>query len=369
MKRSITICVTGGHMTPALAVIDEIQNSHPDWKILFIGRKYALEQDSDISQEYHEIGKRRIKFLSLNAGRFRRDISLRSLLALLKFPVGFIQSFLYILRERPRCILSFGGYIGLPVAISGWLLGIPVVTHEQTHTLGIANRLMLPFVEKCLLSYEDTKYAPSMKSTYTGLPLRREIVYPSKTLSFTIPSGLPLIYITGGSTGAVSMNELIFPIINILVEHTVVIHQTGPRSIEKAHKIQQALPEKYQLRYIPMSYIEAQDVGWILQNMSLIVGRSGGNTVAETALVRKPAVFIPLPWAGQDEQEQNAHWYEQAGMAHVVHQEKATSEQIEENITRMMKKKAVGTSVSREENAATERILKYIELLVYNNEK
>lgn len=369
MEKKTRICITGGHLTPALAVVDEIRRVHPNWEMMFIGRTYALEQDTQISREYQEIKKRNIRFFPIAAGRFRRDISLRALLATAKIPVGLIQSFWYILREHPQCILSFGGYIGLPVAISGWLLGIPVVTHEQTHTLGIANRLVLPFVEFSLLSYEDTKHAQIEKSHFTGLPMRQEITHPSRTLSFSIPPRLPMIYITGGSTGAVSMNEFLFPIIHSLVEHGVVIHQTGPHSIEKAKEIKQTLPVKYRARYIPISYIEAKDVGWIMHHMTLLVGRAGGNTVAETALVHKPAVFIPLPWSGQHEQEQNAHWYEKIGTVYVVDQEKDRPEDIKNNILLLLEKKPNKIHIESIQDKAATNIIKYIELLVGDNEK
>lgn len=369
MENKTKICITGGHLTPALAVIDEIRKVHPDWKMMFIGRKYAQEQDTQISQEYHEIEKRNIRFFPISAGRLQRDISFDSLIALAKAPVGFIQSFWYILLEHPQCIVTFGGYIGLPVALCGWLFGIPIVTHEQTHTLGVANRFMLPFVQYCLLSYEETKYAPIEKSHYTGLPIRQEITHPSRTLSFSIPSSLPIIYITGGSTGAVSMNELLFPIIHSLVVHGVVIHQTGLHSIEKAKEVKQTLPEKLRSRYIPISYIDGKDIGWIMHHMSLIVGRAGGNTVAETALVHKPALFIPLPWSGQREQEQNADWYEKIGTAYVVDQQKDTREDIQKKIVLLLHQKKKKITVKVIQDMAATNIIRYIELLVKDNEK
>jgi UDP-N-acetylglucosamine--N-acetylmuramyl-(pentapeptide) pyrophosphoryl-undecaprenol N-acetylglucosamine transferase len=369
MKKKIKICITGGHLTPALAVIDEIQNVHPDWEVVFIGRTYALEQDAGMSKESKEIQRRGIRFFPITAGRLRRDISFGTLTAFLKIPIGFIQSFWYMLWERPQCILTFGGYVGLPSAISGWLLGIPVATHEQTHTLGIANRLLLSFIEVCLLSYEDTKYSPKEKSYLTGLPIRAEITHPAKTLSFSIPSGKPIIYITGGSTGAVSMNEILFPIIHTLVSYAVVIHQTGIHSIEKAEQIKQTLPEKYRNRYIPIPYIEGKDVGWIMHHMTLIVGRSGGNTVAEVAMVHKPAVFIPLPWSGQNEQEQNAQWYKKTHTAYIAHQEKDSSQYIQKSIASILRVKQKEPSVIKTNDMAAKTITGYIELLVNANEK
>jgi UDP-N-acetylglucosamine--N-acetylmuramyl-(pentapeptide) pyrophosphoryl-undecaprenol N-acetylglucosamine transferase len=164
------------------------------------------------------------------------------------------------------------------------------------------------------------------------------------------------------------MNELLFPIIGSLVTHAVVIHQTGPNSIEKANRVKQTVPEKYRSRYIPMSYIEGIDIGWIMHHMSLIVGRSGGNTVAETAMVHKPALFIPLPWSGQHEQEQNARWYEKIGVAYVASQEKETPQDLEKNIIVLLGQKQKMQPIVETQDAAT-HIITYIELLVTDNEK
>ena len=347
MEKKIRIVITGGHLTPALAVIDKLRSVHPDWEMIFIGR----------TQEQEEIKKRNLRFYAITTGK------LQTFTSLLKFPIGFVQSCWYLLRCFPTVVITFGGYISFPVAMCAWLLGIPIVIHEQTHTLGRANRFLLPFVSYCLLSYENTKFAPNT-SFVTGIPFRKEMLHPPKAFSFSAPSGLPIIYITGGSTGAVSMNELLFPIIHSLVENAVVVHQTGPHSIEKAKEVKQTLPEKYRERYIPISYIEGIDIGWIMHHMSIIVGRSGGNTVAETALVHKPAVFIPLPWSGQHEQEQNARWYKKIGTAYVANQEKDTGEVIRKKIAFLLQQKTKKITAKGIQDTAAKNIIKYIELLV-----
>jgi len=369
MKKNIKICISGGHLTPALAVIDEVQRLHPDWTISFIGRKRVFKRDTNISQECKEIEKRHIRFFPITAGKFRRDISIQTLISLLWIPIGLIQSCWFMVYIRPDCILTFGGFIALPVALAGWLFGIPVVTHEQTHTLGLANRLMVPFVTSCLLSFEDTKHAPNTISRYTGLPLRREIVHPSSKLSFPLPSRLPIVYITGGSTGAVSMNEFIFPIIPMLVKYAVVVHQTGVHSLKKAESVKDSLLAAYRNRYIPMAYIEGIDVGWIMHNMLFLIGRSGGNTVAETAFVQKPAIFIPLPWAGQGEQEQNARWYEKMGSAYIVYQDKQSTENIQKIVITLLKQKPKQKVKAPIFDDGTRNLIKHLELLIANNEK
>ena len=130
MKQPI-ICITGGHLTPALAVIDEIKRQKLLWKLVFIGRSHAFEGGGSPAHEERLMRAFGIPFHALLTGRQGPSMW--------KFPIGFFQSFFLLASYRPKALLSFGGYIALPVAIAAWVLRIPIVTHEQTQDLGFAN--------------------------------------------------------------------------------------------------------------------------------------------------------------------------------------------------------------------------------------
>ena len=163
------ILITGGHLTPALALIDKLTDSGGGVDIVFVGRKYAVDSEQTLSLEYKEITKRNIRFLPLQTGRLTRMISFRSALGILRVPIGFIRAFLIVQKEHPKLIFSFGGYIALPIAISGWLMHIPVFTHEQTIAPGIANRIIAFFSQKIFYSFPDTKHLfPAAKAVFSG---------------------------------------------------------------------------------------------------------------------------------------------------------------------------------------------------------
>lgn len=332
------IFITGGHLSPAIAVIEEMKKKFPAWHLIFLGRTIAMESDVSASSEYEEIQKREVRFLPVTTGRMRRDISLEALTSYGKIPLGFLQSLWYCLTQRPDLILSFGGYVSLPVACAGWLLGIPVITHEQTHRLGFANSLIALFSDVLFLSYEDTKgvYLKE-KTVVTGLPIRKEFFFPPKISSFSVSSGKPILYITGGTTVAVTLNEIIFPVISRLVKKYIVIHQTGKKSFPAAKNIKENIPINLRASYLPYEYLNAQDVSWIMHHMALVVGRSGANTVAEVSLLSKNAVFIPLPWSGKGEQKENALYYAQSGRAEVLNQKDLTTEKLYASILRQTK--------------------------------
>ena len=141
------IFITGGHFAPAKAVIDKLSG----WEIFYLGRKYAMEDEKTEALEFREI--KNAHYLVITTGRLQRKFFVnwsQSVKALLKIPWGFIQSFFYLLKYRPDVILSFGGYVALPVVINAWFLDIPVITHEQTKSLGLANKIIALLAKKTL---------------------------------------------------------------------------------------------------------------------------------------------------------------------------------------------------------------------------
>ncbi len=325
-----TLFVTGGHPTPALAFLEELEKRKPDWRVYWVGRKYAMEGSRVHSSEYRLVQDTRAKFLPLTTGRLQRTFTLHTIPSLFKLPVGFIQSLYYIAKYRPQRILVFGGYIAVPVAVAGFLTGIPVIIHEQVVKPGLANRFLALLAHRICVSFpESTAHVPKGKTVVTGLPLRRGLFHPPASPSFPVPkSAGPILYITGGSTGAQSLNDVLFPLIRPLTEQYTIIHQTGEPSFEKASRMKESLG-KYRTRYIPVPYLDLPDLAWTYAHASVVIGRSGANTVAETAAWGKPALFIPLPWSAGSEQEANARAYAaSSGKAVVLDQYEITAETV-----------------------------------------
>ena len=320
------ILITGGHLTPALAEMSELKKR--EWQIYYIGRKNALEGDAAISQEYRIITSLGYPFQVITAGRWHRDFNpLKSLFSLFKIPLGFWQAFVYIKKLNPQAILSFGGYVALPVAISGWLWGIPVVTHEQTFVPGLANRIIGFFCRKICVSWAKTqKYFPQTKTVLTGIPLRPELFQASHKLPITHDK--PVIYITGGNLGAHSLNLVVAEALPQLLEHYTVIHQCGNaqkyRDFEYLVEKQKTLVQPLRERYFVYEYIDSAKIGWVFKHADLIVSRAGANVICEIITLGKLAILVPLPWSGGGEQEQNAKYLTEANAARMLLQPQLT---------------------------------------------
>ena len=151
----MNIAITGGHITPALAVIEELQKIN-GVTITVIGRRKALDSENTESFEFEQVMKKNLRFINLKTGRVTRTVSLQSIYNLFLFPVGFVSSLFILKKIRPHVVLSFGGYIALPVSLIAYLLHIPVFTHEQTIRTGFANKIISRFCKKVFISYEES---------------------------------------------------------------------------------------------------------------------------------------------------------------------------------------------------------------------
>jgi UDP-N-acetylglucosamine--N-acetylmuramyl-(pentapeptide) pyrophosphoryl-undecaprenol N-acetylglucosamine transferase len=323
------LLITGGHVTPALAVIDELQKGHHDVQIIFVGRKYTSETEHVDSMEYKEVTKRNVPFFHLVTGRLTRVISFQSFKNLLKVPVGFIGALKILSQHKPDAILSFGGYLALPVAYVGYMMKIPVYTHEQTIHPGLANRIIAKVAKKVFISFEESKQYFKSDVVLTGNPIREQILQIVKK-PFEIEKDRPVIYITGGSLGSHSINVHIETILKDLLRKYQVIHQTGNvkeyNDNERLQKLRSSFHPSLQHLYIIKEHVQSDELGYVFSKADVVISRSGANTFFELLTLKKPAIFIPLPWSGYGEQQKQADLFKAWGTGEVFDQERKSAE-------------------------------------------
>jgi len=330
------IAICGGHLTPALAVIGELQKQSVN-KIFFIGRSKAMEGDNTPSAESAVISSLGIKFFAISTGRLQRRFTRYTIPSLFKVPIGLSQALLILSQERPNLVISFGSYVALPVVIAAWVLGIPCITHEQTVKGGLANKFISYFAKKIAISWPDSfEYFPEEKCVLTGNLIRGEILKVRYKRT-----GRPVIFITGGNQGAHSINEIVLEIIEPLLEKYEVIHQTGGserfRDFEMINARVSQLSRRLQNRYFTAKWFNTTEISKVYERTCLLVGRSGANTVSEVAALGIPALFIPLPWAGAGEQIYNAKMLADLGSSLILPQEHLTPKRLLAAINSMVK--------------------------------
>jgi len=317
------ILVTGGHIMPALALIDTLITKK-NIEIVFVGRKYNLASEQSFSLEFQEIEKRKIKFIPLVTGRFKKEISLSALKNFFQIFLGFFKARKIAKMEKPDLIFSFGSFLGFPFVLVGWFMNVPVFIHEQTLNPGFANRFGSIFARKVFVSFPQVaKFFNKNKVIVSGNPIRKE-VFEVKPDSFKIEKKFPVIYVTGGSLGSHSINKHLMEILPELLKKNIVIHQAGNvkeyNDFEKLIELKNNLPKELRQRYFLKEHVYSSDIGYIYHLADLVVGRSGANTFFELIALKKPAILIPLPWSANQEQQKQAELFASAGFGEIFSQ-------------------------------------------------
>lgn len=329
-----TILISGGHLTPAVATIEYLQKKYPQIRILFVGRVYSQQSERQPAKERETCEKLGIPFFYLDAPKFHRRAWWRNIQELPKVAPAFWEAVQIIRQENVSLFLSFGGYLAVPVAIAAKLLGRLVVTHEQTKTVGLANQFLGHLADRVAISSEASRrFFPGNKVELTGNPIRSSLLREYARRPDWIPdSAKPMLYITGGSQGSQVINHIISQLLPQLTERFVVVHQCGmsenQRYFYDLTAAADELPESRRALYRVREWIDEREVSWIMQHADLAVSRSGANTVQELTINALPAVFIPLPFAHNNEQYKNAEKLAEAGAAMLLEQKDLTPESL-----------------------------------------
>jgi UDP-N-acetylglucosamine--N-acetylmuramyl-(pentapeptide) pyrophosphoryl-undecaprenol N-acetylglucosamine transferase len=324
MDKKNKVMIIGGHFTAAIAVLEELAKN-TTLSFVWVGHTYTMLGDKEPSAEYKEITLRNIPFYNLKTGKLYRHLSYKGVLSLLRIPGGFLQAWSILKKEQPNIIVSFGGYLAVPVVIAGWMQHIPIVTHEQTVNSGLSNRIIAHFAKKIMVAWQSSvPLFPKNKVVYTGNPLRKEIFTADRPL-VDFGNSLPSILIINGNQGSHQINIFLKDIIPDLVNRYNVIHQTGGNSIYKDYDSLEPLAKQFP-NYKLFKGIWGDDIGRALAQSQFVISRSGANTVYELAALHKPSIMIPLTYATHNEQYANAKFLADHGLAVILNDETMTKE-------------------------------------------
>jgi len=330
------VIITGTHFTPAQATIEELIR-YPKIKIYYVGRNTTREGDRSVSIESQVLPKLKVSFIGLTMGRIRRDLSLYSLLSLLKIPIGLVQGLIILLQIRPAIIVSFGGYISFPMVFWGYLLSIPIIVHEQTLVSGLSTQISSFFASRIAVSFPDR--VVNKRYVLTGNPIRASIIHPQRVsadidqfIQLAKRESKKLILVTGGNQGSHLINQTVDQIIESLDAY--IIHQTGDAQFEDYQHLAGSHKRK---NYLPLKWIEADDLGAIYKHVDLVISRAGINTLLELALAKIFSIVIPYPYLYNDEQVKNAQFFHQHGLCLIIDQNQLTPIRLKSEIDAVLK--------------------------------
>ncbi|BDI28484.1 UDP-N-acetylglucosamine--N-acetylmuramyl-(pentapeptide) pyrophosphoryl-undecaprenol N-acetylglucosamine transferase 2 [Capsulimonas corticalis] len=330
-KRELRILVTGGgtggHVAPALAVIQTIreQSESADWTptFLYVGSEGGVEKGLAASAG--------VPFAGVQSGKLRRAsrwykmLSLQNLMDLFRIPVGVGQALGEVRKFRPDVVFATGGYVSVPPVIAGWSLRAPVLTHEQTVQVGLANQINARFAARIALSFEGAleELPPRIRprAFVTGNPVRKVIFGGDRDRAREFcgfdpaDDALPTVYVTGGARGARKLNLSLLEAMPELLTQCRVILQCGQNSDFETVTARVQELKDHLVRRVFVTPFLGSEIGDIYALADVVVGRSGAGTVTEVSALGKPALLIPLVPTGGDEQNRNARRLVEAGAA------------------------------------------------------
>lgn len=314
-KTKVLFC--GGHHTSSLPIIDSLLDNDK-YSLVFVGRKKAFSDDKNDSLEFLDVNKRKIKFYDLKTGKFYG----KNPLNILKIIQGFFHAFYILLKEKPKIIISFGGYIAVPVVLAGFILRIKIITHEQTVVTGLGNKFISIFANRILLTWPSSiKYFNNKKTEIVGLPLRKAL-FSKPEIKFEINENLPTIFITCGKTGSHIINEFILRNLSDLLRDFNIIHQAGDYSVTNDFQnlsfVYENIDKNNKGKYHLFKFMFDQEVLAAFTQADFIVSRSGAHTIYEILYFKKKAILIPIPWVSHNEQYLNAKIVHNLGLALIL---------------------------------------------------
>ncbi len=314
---------TSGHISPALALIEALRELSPNAEFLYIGSQTGLERDL--------VEAAGIPFVAISTGKLRRYFSFENLVDQTRIPVGIFQSLGVVRRFKPDVVLATGGYVAVPPVLAAALGKIPILIHEQTVQIGLANQINARFAAKIALSWppalESLPPKFRTKAWIAGNPVRPAIFGGEKQKAREFfglsDESLPAIYVTGGSLGARIINRAVEEVLPQILECAQLIHQCGQQpagdeqDFDRLTRAAALLPPELRARYALTRFVKAE-INHVFAFADLVVSRAGASTVTEVCALGKPALYVPLVPTGGDEQTKNAQMAHKVGAAKIL---------------------------------------------------
>jgi UDP-N-acetylglucosamine--N-acetylmuramyl-(pentapeptide) pyrophosphoryl-undecaprenol N-acetylglucosamine transferase len=311
---------SAGHIEPALALADALRQADSSIQVTCLGTQRGLETRL-VPLRGYELAL--IPAVPLPRSVTPQLLTVPGRLAGAVHAVGTILD-----RVGADVLVGFGGYVATPAYLAAKRHKVPIVVHEANPLPGIANRLGAHLTTHVFTGHPDTKLR---NGKYLGLPIRRQIAELDRfalgdkaRAHFGLRPDLPVLLVTGGSQGAVSLNRALAGAVGAITSSGVqVLHVTGPRHLNEIQ------PPSGPVPYVAVPYVDRMDLAYAAADFALC--RGGAMTCAELTAVGLPAAYVPLPH-GNGEQRLNALPIVQRGGGLLVDDAELTAEWIKTSL-------------------------------------
>ncbi len=321
---------TGGHIYPALTLINSIKAKRPDAEFLYVGTEKGLEADI--------VPKAGINFTALNLeGGLERHFTLENISRAAN-AIWSIKHAADIVKEfKPNVVVGTGGYVCGPILLAASLMKVPTLIQEQNAVAGITNKILSKFVNKIAVGTQDAlKNFPANKTTYTGNPIRAEVLAAKKEdglREFNFTADKPIVLISGGSRGARSINDAMIDVLKVAAQKNSAqfLHVTGKGEFDSVTKKLSDV-DAPNIRIVPYLY----NMPRAMAMADLAIFRAGATGIAELTARGVPSILIPYPYAAENHQEFNARALVDAGAARMILNKDLTAQLLQKNLDELL---------------------------------
>ena len=285
---------TGGHIYPALAIINKIKEREPNSEFLYIGTHNRMEKDI--------IPKHNIPFESIEIYGINRKNIFKNFKTLSCFIKAKKRCEKIIKEFSPDCVIGVGGYVTGPVISSAHKLGYKTFIHEQNSVPGKANIYLSRFVDLIFVSFKSTlNEFPKYKTIYTGNPcseeaLKKEAI-DKRTLG--LEQNKKLVLFVMGSLGSEKASNILYKTMSSFKDKPYeILFVTGNNYYDDMKK------RDYPKNVKVVPYID--DMTRVMKKTDLMVSRAGASTLSEIMALEVPSILIPSPYVTNNHQYKNA---------------------------------------------------------------
>lgn len=291
---------TGGPSIVPLALAQAYKKLNTEARFLFIGSNSALEKTlfADVLVDLEA------EYLEFPAGKWRRYFSILNFFDIFKIIYAFLKAIFLFIRIKPKLIISAGSFASVPIVWAAKMLKVKVMIHQQDLRAGLANRLMSPGADIISTAFYKSVADYGQKAVWIGNPILEVSVSKSLPSFYSNLHELsPVLFISGGASGALALNNLVQLALPYLPADWQVIHQTG--------KGKQVMV-KTRANYYPIENLSHSDFINLIKRADLIISRAGLGSLTEFSQFAKPVLLVPMP---HTHQEDNAKYFAEQGAA------------------------------------------------------
>lgn len=290
---------TGGHIFPAISIANAIKAKNPTAQILFVGALGKMEMERVPAAGYDIVG--------LPVAGLQRSFALSNFLFPFKLISSIWKAKKIIKNFKPDVVVGVGGYASGPVLRVASNKHIPTLIQEQNSYPGLTNKILSKKVSKICVAYPNMeRFFPADKIVLLGNPIRQTLlVLPTREAAAAALGFDPskkMLFLTGGSLGARTLNEAFIKDIELLIKADInILWQTGKYYHSTVNEAVKNIKSP-QLKVV--DFVGQMDMAYALAD--LVISRAGAGAIAEIALLGKPAIFVPSPNVTEDHQTKNA---------------------------------------------------------------